>query len=345
MSFNAIPVVLSADNAYAPYLGVTVQSVIENAAPDKTYKIVILDGGISDWNKSRLLSLSKPNVAIEFFDILSYLKNVDLSQFHISSHFALPTYFRFFIPEIFNQYEKVIYLDCDLVCLHDISPLLDINLKNCFFAAAKDFEGIRAYRKEKYFRDYCDNILKLKAPENYFQAGVMVFNIKKCLKENFKERLLQKLAVIGNPLYVDQDVLNAECEGSVCFLDAMWNYTWNVKTENLDKDLKSVYEQAVKDIQILHFASNIKPWSFPERPYADYFWKFARHTPFYEEILQNKPQLRLIKEAFSYNRKLRKYYFYKLISAFSVGALHKKLKTKYKDIKKDLRKVRKFLKG
>lgn len=345
MSSKIIPVVLSSDNNYAAYLGVTIASIVQNARSDCRYKIYILDGGISEWNKSRLISLAASNVAIEFFDILAYLKNVDLSQFHISAHFALPTYFRFFIPEIFSSYEQVIYLDCDLVAVSDISPLAGIDMGNCLFAAARDLEGIRQYRHEKYFTDYCTNILQLKNPEDYLQAGVMVFNIKNCLKENFKERLLQKLAVIGNPMYVDQDILNAECEGKIFFLDSCWNCTWNSSEKRSDKNLLKRQAEAVKNMKILHFASNIKPWTFPERPYADFFWKYARQTPFYEELLFNKPTLNLLKSAFFYRQNKLKYYIYKLFAFLSLGMMKKTLKQKAKGIKKDLKKVKKFLKN
>lgn len=39
------------------------------------------------------------------------------------------------------------------------------------------------------------------------------------------------------------------------------------------------------DCKILHFSSQIKPWRQPELELSNEFWRYARKTDFYEEIL------------------------------------------------------------
>ena len=36
---------------------------------------------------------------------------------------------------------------------------------------------------------------------------------------------------------------------------------------------------------VLHFTTGVKPWNNPTMPLSDKFWKYARNTPFYEQIL------------------------------------------------------------
>ncbi|MBR1831857.1 MAG: hypothetical protein IJ784_05415, partial [Ruminiclostridium sp.] len=37
---------------------------------------------------------------------------------------------------------------------------------------------------------------------------------------------------------------------------------------------------------IFHFDSPQKPWNFPDYPFADLFWRYARNTIFYEEAIK-----------------------------------------------------------
>ena len=35
----------------------------------------------------------------------------------------------------------------------------------------------------------------------------------------------------------------------------------------------------------MHYAGAVKPWSDPTCDFADVFWRYARCTPFYEELI------------------------------------------------------------
>ena len=39
---------------------------------------------------------------------------------------------------------------------------------------------------------------------------------------------------------------------------------------------------------IVHYNLFLKPWQYDEAQYKDYFWKYAKLTPYYEEILAIK---------------------------------------------------------
>ena len=59
---NEISIVISTDNNYAHYTGVTIQSIINNSSKNKKYTIYILDGGISLSNKLKLKFMQTHNV-------------------------------------------------------------------------------------------------------------------------------------------------------------------------------------------------------------------------------------------------------------------------------------------
>ena len=86
-SNNNIPIVFSCDNNYAPYLAVTIQSIIENSSSNNNYDIFILDENFNNTTKNKIFYQikNKNNFNITFIPIKQYLNNIDLSVFFISS--------------------------------------------------------------------------------------------------------------------------------------------------------------------------------------------------------------------------------------------------------------------
>ena len=65
---------------------------------------------------------------IEFVDVKASLKNL-AEELHITSEqYTLTTYYRLFIPNLYPQYDKAVYLDSDIVVRGDISKFYNINI-------------------------------------------------------------------------------------------------------------------------------------------------------------------------------------------------------------------------
>ena len=287
---NEISIIMSADNNYAFYLGVTIKSIVVHASPKRNYTIYILDGEISKKNKSILNKIQTKNVKIKYIDMLSYLKDFDCNLLYTYDYFTLPTYFRFFIPLIFKNYDKVIYCDCDAVFMSDIAELYNVEMNNYWIAAVRDtYVNILLCNNEKKL--YFKNTLKLKQPENYFQAGLLIMNIQEMLKNNLTDLCLEALKEIKKPLYLDQCILNSICQNHVLFLDGCWNIESPVK-RNINK-YKNIlpdyifnsYIQAYENPKYMHFCGEKKPWNTPKISNSKIFWEYAVLTPFYKQIL------------------------------------------------------------
>ena len=218
-----IPIIMSADNTYVPYLAVTIQSIIENAPEKAKYSIYVLHNEISKINQNKILKMQNAFLTIQFVDISSFFDEQNDKLFYTCNHFSVATYFRFFIPKLFKSFKKVIYCDCDAVFLKDVSKLYDIDLKTNWLAAVKDtmvnIDLMKSLKAIKYYKDF----LKLERPDNYFQAGLLIINIEELLKNNFTELCLNTLKIIKRPKYVDQCILNKVCENKVLFLNNEWN--------------------------------------------------------------------------------------------------------------------------
>ncbi len=314
VSSSPITVVLSSDNTYIPYVAVTIQSLCEYASAQHTYEIYILCETIAEKNKEKILGMQKPHIRIAFLSIKEYLDSVDVSSFYLPSYPTLATYYRIFIPEIFADREKVLYLDCDVVVCKDVADIFQYEMGEACIAAIHDY-GVRIrYFQKTRIHTYIDTVLCVDV-QQYFQAGVLLFAVQNMRKQNFLQKCLVFMSSHPDPVFADQDVLNKICEASVLYLPWKYNVLWHIPL--LEKEALAhftnedvaLYTEAMREPAIIHYSSSCKPWHFPHLPLADVFWQVAQQTPFAEEIKQ---------EAEAAQKKLeQEIRFYPLIFALS----------------------------
>ena len=295
---DSVAICASVDEFYLPYLFVMIDSLLKNANRDYKYEIYILHTSINVESQNKFLSYFKDlNVCVKFINVATLIGEQKFNNisFYTSNHIKEATYYRFFIPNLFKDFEKILYLDADMLVLSDISTLFFTDLGDNYLAAAKDY-GIEYNLKSgnEHFKNYQLKTLEMKNPHNYFQAGCILYDIKKCLEIGFTDICLNALAKIKKPLLHDQDVLNSAFEGKVLNLELNWNYTWNIPIvfPNYSKYLSTSdiakINEAKNNPYIIHYCDHIKPWNLPHLPKASLWWEYARKTPYYEEILFNQ---------------------------------------------------------
>ena len=291
---ECIPIVLSANDQFSPYLGVMVKSIIENASSDRNYDLIVLFNDISEKNRKLILGMAKnkKNISIRFEQVCQYFDKYKLS---VTYHLSVETYYRLIIPEIMPDYEKVLYLDADMVTDADLAHLYDIDISRYMIAAAKDIESAGRVKIDKDWNNYIKNELKISSVFDYFQAGVLVLNLKKFREVTTTEKMLS-LASERAWRCQDQDVLNMICKDSVYYLSQEWNVIMNWQRmgqsrmqimELAPRQLFEEYVKARENLKIAHFAGLQKPWECVDCDLAEYFWHYARLSVFYEKLLLN----------------------------------------------------------
>lgn len=290
---NPVCVCYSTNDVYAAYTAVSIQSIILNCSPDKYYEISILVSHLSPDNQKMLASLATSNVNIRFINVLETLKSqkINISDFHINGYFSPETYFRFFIPQLFANRDRVLWLDGDTVVNCDVAELFNFNISDNWFGVCKNVFSIYEMYKGTIKSDvgYLENYFRYKIgiqnPRNtLFQAGVMLFNVTQLRKFDFLKTCMDKLAQIGNPRFVDQDVLNAIAQNKITFLPLTYNHVWYVQAPDCMKNILpdnifNEYVGARENVKIVHFAGDIKPWKNLDKILADHFWKYAFAAP------------------------------------------------------------------
>lgn len=289
---NNIPITLAANDFYVPYLATTITSIVKNASNDNNYDIIVMQRNFSDDSKRRLLNIisGKKNCSLRFIDISAYSDR--FSKLFTHMHFTIETWFRLVMPEMLSAYDKVIYLDSDLVVDTDIADLYKTELSDNLLAATKDADTAGLYNGyDPDRKEYMDNILKIKNPYEYFQAGVIVFNLKQ-FRKDFDVSETLKYAASYEWKLLDQDVLNYLAQDKVKFIDMSWNVMtdWaGVRVKDIisraPKELNDAYMEARKAPKIIHYAGGDKPWQKPDMDLSEYFWKYAKDSGYYEIIL------------------------------------------------------------
>ena len=289
---NVVPVVLAANEKYVPILYTCCQSIVEHCTDQYQYELYIFHTDIvPDSQKVFKDLLEKDNVHFTFVNVGKMVHGYVLQA---KQHITTETFYRFLILDILKEYPKVVYLDADMIICRDVAELYQTEMGNNLIAATldADFAG-QCNMKTSDMKDYCKDTLKMKDPFTYFQAGVLVLNIKEMRKVTSVKKLLE-MSDTGIYRFSDQDILNVVCEGRVTYLNMAWNmifdcnhFRWHSVIKYAPYRFLDAYEQARKDPYIVHYAGFLKPWMRPSEDFGYTFWQVARRTPYYEQILQN----------------------------------------------------------
>ena len=268
-NLNTIPIFFTVDDKYVPFLAVALQSLIENSSEKNYYLIKILYTSITEENQEKIKKYEKEKVNIEFVD-LNYNINKIKNKLYTRDYYSVTTYFRLFIPNLYPQYNKALYLDCDIVLLADVAELYNIDMGDNLVAAAPD----DVIQKIEVFQEYVEKVVGVADYRNYFNAGVLLMNLDELRKFDFQEKFLYSLEKIKFAVAQDQDYLNRLCKGRVKIISNVWD---KMPISN-DTD--------TNDLKLIHYNLAFKPWHFEDILYKEYFWKYAKKTEFFDEIIK-----------------------------------------------------------
>ena len=268
-NLNTIPIFFTVDDKYVPFLAVALQSLIENSSEKNYYLIKILYTSITEENQEKIKKYEKENVNIEFVDLNYYINKIK-NKLYTRDYYSVTTYFRLFIPNLYPQYNKALYLDCDIVLLADVAELYNIDMGDNLVAAAPD----DVIQKIEVFQEYVEKVVGVADYRNYFNAGVLLMNLDELRKFDFQEKFLYSLEKIKFAVAQDQDYLNRLCKGRVKIISNVWD---KMPFSN-DTD--------TNDLKLIHYNLAFKPWHFEDILYKEYFWKYAKKTEFFDEIIK-----------------------------------------------------------
>lgn len=273
MDKEILPIFITIDNNYVPYADVAIRSIKENSSKNYSYKIHILHGEITEENKKTLKTLEDENYEIIFREMKEVLESItDRMENRFKNTFTPEIYFRLFIPEIYTEYDKGIYLDSDIVVPGDISELYNKDLGDNLIGACID----KSVQDIPEIMNYYENAVGI-ARDEYVNSGVLLMNLKKLREKSFTKHFLNLLNKYHfDTVAPDQDYLNVICYGNILYIEEVWDA---MPTEG---------GKEIVNPKLIHYNLFQKPWCYDNIGYADYFWKYAKQSKFYDQILEYK---------------------------------------------------------
>lgn len=267
-----IPIFFTIDDGYAPYLHVALISLIKNASKDRRYKIIVVYQELNEENRNNLAKLVEdyPNFEMEF----KFMKqSLDMITDRIenrlrSDYFTMTIYFRIFIPDMYPEYDKAIYIDSDIIVPGDISELYDTDMHDNLIGVVTDGSVNDVPELQRYMTESLG--LKL---GDYFNSGMLLMNMKELRNVHLAEHFLYLLNKYHfDCVAPDQDYLNSMCYGKIEYLDSCWDAMPNRNKPDIENP------------KIIHYNLFDKPWCYDDIQYQDYFWEYAKQSVYYDKI-------------------------------------------------------------
>ena len=181
------PIVLASDANYVVYMSIALKSVLVNANPDRQYEVVILDGGIPQYDRAVISHMVKPhaNVTLRFADMRP------IEEFYqglyTRAYLTSAAYLRVFLPFVMPDYAQALYLDCDVIMLGDVAELLDLDMSDHYLGASIDGSQLfdlaqsKAGELDETWLEYKTDRLGFTGDKflRYFNSGVLLMNLEK----------------------------------------------------------------------------------------------------------------------------------------------------------------------
>lgn len=267
-------VTCNTDDNYAQHCCAMLCSLFENNK-EYNFHVHILTHELSGINSRQIEELGKR------YDNLITFHDVDESKlegvkFRTNRPLTKAAYYRVLLPEILdNSIEKILYLDCDMIILRDITEIYDVEIDHYALAATIDASPYNSIHR---------NQLGLSMTGHAFCSGIMMINLKYWREQHAVEKLLEYSKRDRKEVFLhDQDSLNYVFINQWLVLPPKWNRGvmsfFQIHPGEKQYDFEE-YDAAPK---LIHYASNIaKPWynvSFPER---GYYLKYLKLSGFKE---------------------------------------------------------------
>jgi lipopolysaccharide biosynthesis glycosyltransferase len=269
MKVKQIPIFYACDDNFVKYTIVSLKSMIDNASKEYKYKIHVLNTNITERMQEKLYALQNENFEVVFVNVTDYLESI-ADRLPLRHYYSKTTYFRFFIPEMFPEYKKAIYIDSDTIVLGDISQLYNTDIGDCYIGGCVE----QAMSQVDVYGTYAEQVVGVKRKE-FFNAGLMLMNCEQFRENKVLDQFITLLGEYNFIVTQDEDYLNLICKDNVFWLDQKWN------TELTD-GLR--YSYGIKSAYILHYIMVNKPWRYHKCRGADIFWKYAKETSVYDEL-------------------------------------------------------------
>jgi lipopolysaccharide biosynthesis glycosyltransferase len=247
-----IVIVVACDNHYLPLLAGLMKSIEVNHKTGEKILFFILDDGVSGKNKNQLMT----SVSSDVFTIIWVSKKsvipAGMNIPYDNSSYPLIIHMRMFIPYFIPaEYEKVIYMDVDMIVNGEISELWNTDLGEYTIGAVIDVR-IREFGSRAAVANYRE--LGFDASTRYFNTGLLLMNTRKWREQDLTPKIFG--CIEANRQYAnypDQYGLNVIFANN--WLEIETNWSWSAEDWNPEAKLihfiwrKPIYKSYMNEMR------------------------------------------------------------------------------------------------
>lgn len=264
---SVIHITCSTDDNYAVLCGVMLYSMLSNNK-DHDIHIHILISQLDEGNKRKFLTQAEKFDAKLTFHMVDDAR-LEGCKFRTQVHqLSKAAYYRILLASILPDIDTVVYLDCDMVVLGNLAPLMEIDISRYAVAAVEDYDLLRIPEHRQQ--------LRFTASDRYFNSGFMLINLKYWREHDSEKQLLEFSKRERKVFFHDQDAMNAVFRQAWLRLPPAWNHfnVFQVKTEDMFASKKEL-QQFDETPSVIHYGGRyFKPWL--KLPLIPYWWTWRR---------------------------------------------------------------------
>lgn len=212
----------------------------------------------------------------------------DIADLYINPkrHVSIMAYARLLFPRLLdNSIERLLYLDCDIVVIGDLSELWNEEFDNfgCIAVTDMNADDIFHHNRMDTFN------------HTFINSGVLVMNLSKWREDKLGEKCISRVQNFPpNNRMHDQDAINAELCDEIKLAHFKYNFTvptfyGDITKLRLHKKWWSSLEEARENPIIIHYVYKIKPWhkEFKHKS-KEYFMKALKSSQWNDYKISHK---------------------------------------------------------
>lgn len=267
MEKRMIPVVFISDDNFIMPTCVAITSLLVNKTIDTQYDVYIIMAECSDASYEKINELKEFGSPINLVRA-SLDEYRDIKQL---AHISIACLLKFDVSELVPAYDKLLYLDGDIIVRGDLSDLYNIELGDYYAAGVKELGN-------------------MKEETGNVNAGIMLFNAKRIRDEKLNLKMREVRRGLGDRGSMDQQTYNIVTGKHYLYEDIRYNCVppriVDMDAKNIER-LNEVYnshylsaQDVIDKAVIIHYASGEKPWKYTFKPWAKEWYKYYKLSPY-----------------------------------------------------------------
>lgn len=250
MQDKKIPIVMICDQNFVMQTCVALTSLWKNKEESTVYDVYVMVQDCDEAAKEALRNMKRPGFTVHVIE-----KTVEeYQEIRQLAHVSRASLYKFDICDTIPDYDKLLYLDGDMIVRRDLSILYDTDLGDNYVAGVPHSLGIITGEKK-------------------LNGGLLLFNAAKIREEGLRDVFLRTRLALGDRKSMDQETFHIVFGNKKLYLQPKYNVmldkvdyerkyysleAYNAFYQTEYRTRKEIIDSAV----IVHFTGAIKPWIY-----------------------------------------------------------------------------------